>query len=131
MLAAHDDTFNATSLTNEKRDFMPGKYVVDIRVGPAPSHSGTLRKWRMWKAIYDCMHVIAEPFKDTDRELCSVTEFPHGGPGACPAQCIIPNIVYNAEPHDKYASDAHMVVTASWVELHEKAHPGIRDVAVR
>lgn len=49
-------------------------------------------------------------------------------------ECIewnhINNIIYNALPHNIYASNANLRVQVNWAEIYENDHPGLRNEVV-
>lgn len=112
---------------------LEGKYAVEIRVGPSMQHVGILRKHRIYQKIFDCLVIVGSPVTDnpnsnTENEMCKWPGYENG----CMKDCTIPNIVYNADlKNEKYATNAWLRVWVEWSEVREKAHPGLREVAVR
>jgi len=128
------ELFNVTASALEKRLEPPGKFAVDVRMGGPKQHIGTLRKNRLWRAIYDCLGLVGEQGRGTWFPLVPPGQTDKNNPWQCPnlncaRECKIPNIVYNSGD-DTYATNAHLTVRVEWSELKEGDHKGIRMVAV-
>ena len=108
-------------------------YDIHIRIGGPKQHIGTLRKYRLYWAIYNALKNVAEPLPSHSRsgnyiyQLCSPEE---QLAGECKEWEEIKNIVYNAEPHDTYATNAHLNITMKWSEIHEGSFTGLRHEVV-
>jgi hypothetical protein len=127
-----DELFNATATGLETAEWPEDEYAVEIRTGGPKAHVGTLRKQRLYKAVYDCLQLVGHQghglYKDHSNPLspniCNLNESPW-----CQLECQIPNIVYEAGSRN-YATNAHLKINAAWSELYESKHAGIRDLAV-
>jgi hypothetical protein len=98
-----------------------GYLSAEARVGNERQHVGTLRKDRLENAIYECIKKTC-PLDDARRGLNPCTP-----ENAFP--CHIDNIVYNAEPHDKYATNAYLTVQVEHA-YHNPVYPDIGDAVV-
>jgi hypothetical protein len=136
---AVDDQINSASnmtvATQGPPPWPSDAYAVDVRVSKDQwSHVGTLRKYRLWKAVYNCLKLVAEPQNgDEKTERCS-SHWEFARKPCAEFYCKFPNaIVYEDPPgSSKYAThDAHVAVQSDWSELIESKHSGIRDLAVR
>lgn len=74
----------------------PGKYAVALRMGPSQQHVGTLRKQRMWNAIYNCFKELNGKVGHGDNFLgdCTPSWDGHQWKYQCGTFCTIKNIVY-------------------------------------
>jgi hypothetical protein len=129
-----DGVFNMTATTQSGPNWGTDAYAVDIRVSKDQwSHVGTLRKYRLWKAVYNCLKLVGEPQPgDEPLERCS-SHYEFARRPCRYYHCVMPNaIVYENPPgSSKYATrDAHVDIQADWSELIESKYPGIRDLAV-
>jgi hypothetical protein len=116
------EAFNATSLAPIKREFLPGKYAFDIRIGPTAQNVGTLRGDRIYDAIHNCLSVIGSPNKNGPRDWCALWD------PDCSNNCQF-RVVYDKSPQDTYATD-YVQVATSWIGIKESEHTGLRAAAV-
>lgn len=122
---------NMTSTTLTKR-WDKDQNPVLLYAGGPKQHVGTLRKARLRDKIHECLKWVGSPGNPDDNshekgrhpEWCSEANFAY-----CASVCYIPNVVYNADPKPKYATNARLEIRAYWSELYESAHAGIREAA--
>lgn len=95
---------------------------VHIRVGGPKTHVGTLRKYRLYWAIYNALKAVGEP-RSGKGMTCNGEKWESE---ECYEWYDHDNVVYNAQPHDTYAYNGNLRVRARWSEIYEDAHPGLR-----
>jgi hypothetical protein len=89
-------------------------------------HVGTLRGYRLYWKIYNALKSVGAP-RDGKGQICKEGKW---STGECISHYEILNIVYNAQPHDSYASNANLRVSVRWSEIYEKDSPGLRHEVV-
>lgn len=99
----------------------PKTLYAEARVGFEKQHIGTLRKGRLEKAVYECLTKIC-PLDDKKRGLQPCTPYNT-------KSCRVSNIVYNAEPHDKYATNSFLTIQVEYA-FHNPVWPGLGDAVV-
>lgn len=104
----------------------PEEYPFHIRIGGPMQHVGTLRKYRLYWAIYNALKSVGEPYEG-DGQLCSHAQQVSGD---CRESHQIDNIVYNAQKHNTYSNKAHLTVSVRWSDIREKDNPGLRHEVV-
>jgi hypothetical protein len=93
----------------------------EARTGNERQHVGTLRKKRLEKAIYECLKLLC-PLDDLNRGMNPCTP-------KNTKSCRVDHIVYNADPHPKYATNAHLEIYIDYA-YHNPKFPGIGDAVV-
>lgn len=90
-------------------------------------HVGTLHKFRLYWKMYHALQSVSEP-RTGKSMLCDGNKWES-------EECIewnqIDHIIYNALPHNTYASNANLRVQVNWAEIYENDHPGLRNEVVR
>lgn len=89
-------------------------------------HVGTLRKYRLYWAIYKALKSVGEPHDGKGQIFREKEQHEE----KCINHYQIDNIVYNQQPHPKYANDANIKVSVRWSEIREKDHLGLRHEVV-
>lgn len=106
--ASTSDTIHAAGASLGKPDkAKPGEYAVAIRIGPDTEHVGTLRKNRMYDAVYSCLKDLNEGKQK------------YWG-------CWIPNIVMNTNPGSskpKYEGGHYLEMVYWWPRNDHKVNP--------
>jgi hypothetical protein len=97
----------------------PGKYAVALRMGYSQQHVGTLRKQRMWNAVYNCLKELNATIgirKDFNSN-CELVWRDGSWRPACGIFCKINNIVYV----DKgYHNKGWLLVRMYWPHIADK-----------
>lgn len=97
-----------------------------IRIGGPMQHVGTLRGYRLYWKIYEALKKVGQPRGGTG-QICHNRRVETQ---ECTKDWDIENIVYNAQPHNTYASNANLKVSVRWSEIREKDNPGLRHEVV-
>lgn len=128
-VTAADASFSNASITvaldNKPIPNLDGYYRVDVRIGRGSTHTGTLRKGRMFKRIYaalkDCGIAHMNP---STPGLCSDSR------PECPKFCQLPNIVYD-RGNLNYAADSYLALKVKFSYFDIGQHPSIQDFGVK
>lgn len=103
---------------------LDGYYRFDVRIGRGATHTGTLRKGRMFKRMYAALKDCGIAHRDP-----SIPGFCNDDRPECPDHCILPNIVYDkGQLH--YAADSSLTLRIKYSYFDIKSHPKIRDLGV-
>lgn len=116
---APDSGSNSTMFSNDTTWATANgdKQLMDLRMGGAAVHVGTLRKRRLYDAIYACLDAQCKV------QDCFEPE-PFEGKG-----CLIENIVYNAGDNKYSVKDSKLIITIRAIHK-SKEHPDL-DAAAR
>jgi hypothetical protein len=103
---------------------LDGYYRVDVRIGKGSTHTGTLRKGRMFKRMYaalkDCGIAHHNP---------SIPGFCNEDRPECPDYCRLEGIVYD-KGFLHYESDSYLILKMKYSYFNIRHRPKIQDLGV-
>ncbi|XP_014552359.1 hypothetical protein COCVIDRAFT_110552, partial [Bipolaris victoriae FI3] len=103
---------------------LDGYYRFDVRIGKDATHTGTLRKGRMFKRMYSALKACGIAHKNP-----SISGFCSDDRPECPDHCRIEQIVYSK--NGEWATDSHVALKVKFSYFDIKHHPKIQDLGFR
>lgn len=103
---------------------LDGYYRFDVRIGKDATHTGTLRKGRMFKRMYSALKACGIAHKNP-----SIPGFCSDDRPECPDHCRIEQIVYSK--NGEWTTDSHVALKVKFSYFDIKHHPKIQDLGVR